>query len=728
MKFKKYFIKNWKNWALALFCIGLNFGLSILIKYSGAPLYLDSIGTILTAAFGGLLPGILVGFVSNLLNCIFDPVSIYYSVVSILIAVTTTIFSVKGIFRKWWCLLICVVLFAFYGGVLGSILTWLLYGDGIGTGTSAPFAYYLFDNLNFSLFWSQLTADFLIDLLDKFVSLLIIGILFYILPNKFLLLFKHGENYLKDEKHNFAFVNNGNHEKFRKNSIRVKFISLTLFAYLLVGVAFGVTTKETYQEKSMDNYGLLASDYASLVSKTVDGDAVDGYLETNDETDAKYLEAKSKLQKIYDASSAITFLYVYKIGKNSSGETKCFVVFDLDNPTLDGSPLGYEEDFQSDFGDYETEMLDTYNYDTIGPVIADDYEGWWLISYYVPIINSSGEKVAYAGVDIDMSSLRKDIITFMTKIIVMLISILMIISAITYKLVDLLVINPVQGLVLESKELSQTGIKKITSSNSVIRTQPIDSNDEMQDLYVAILNAENKIAEDFSKIEQQAALMLRMERNIVLALANMVESRDKNTGDHIKRTSIYVDLISSELLKEKKFPKVLNPTYQKQMVMGAPLHDVGKIKISDTILNKPGKLTPEEFDIMKTHTTEGAKIIDMALEGITTDSYLSVAKEMAAYHHERYDGTGYCAHLKGNDIPLSARVMAVADVFDALVSKRSYKEPFSYEDSIKIIKEESGTHFDPVVVKAFLSVNVQNKVLELLKTKNLDLIEESNKA
>jgi hypothetical protein len=90
MKFKKYFIKNWKNWALALFCIGLNFGLSILIKYSGAPLYLDSIGTILTAAFGGLLPGILVGFVSNLLNCIFDPVSIYYSVVSILIAVTTT--------------------------------------------------------------------------------------------------------------------------------------------------------------------------------------------------------------------------------------------------------------------------------------------------------------------------------------------------------------------------------------------------------------------------------------------------------------------------------------------------------------------------------------------------------------------------------------------------------------------------------------------------------------
>ncbi|MFA7223132.1 MAG: HD domain-containing phosphohydrolase, partial [Bacilli bacterium] len=215
---------------------------------------------------------------------------------------------------------------------------------------------------------------------------------------------------------------------------------------------------------------------------------------------------------------------------------------------------------------------------------------------------------------------------------------------------------------------------------------------------------------------------------IVLALANMVESRDKNTGDHIKRTSIYVDLISSELLKEKKFPKVLNPTYQKQMVMGASLHDAGKIKISDTILNKPGKLTPEEFDIMKTHTTEGAKIIDMALEGITTDSYLSVAKEMAAYHHERYDGTGYCAHLKGNDIPLSARVMAVADVFDALVSKRSYKEPFSYEDSIKIIKEESGTHFDPVVVKAFLSVNVQNKVLELLKTKNLDLIEESNKA
>ena len=137
----------------------------------------------------------------------------------------------------------------------------------------------------------------------------------------------------------------------------------------------------------------------------------------------------------------------------------------------------------------------------------------------------------------------------------------------------------------------------------------------------------------------------------------------------------------------------------------APLHDVGKIKISDTILNKPGKLTEEEFELMKTHTTEGRDILTKTSGIALSTGYLREAIDMAYCHHERWDGTGYPSRLKGSDIPLSARIMAVADVFDALVSQRSYKQPFSYQKAIGIIKEESGTHFDPAVVNAFLAIS-----------------------
>jgi HD-GYP domain-containing protein (c-di-GMP phosphodiesterase class II) len=134
----------------------------------------------------------------------------------------------------------------------------------------------------------------------------------------------------------------------------------------------------------------------------------------------------------------------------------------------------------------------------------------------------------------------------------------------------------------------------------------------------------------------------------------------------------------------------------------APLHDVGKIRIPDAVLNKPGKLTPEEFEIMKTHATVGKEIIDKAISTVEGGSYLKEARNMAAYHHERWDGKGYPEGLKGEEIPLSARVMAVADVFDALTSKRIYKPAFSIEEALKIIEEGRGTQFDPRCVDVFL--------------------------
>ena len=156
------------------------------------------------------------------------------------------------------------------------------------------------------------------------------------------------------------------------------------------------------------------------------------------------------------------------------------------------------------------------------------------------------------------------------------------------------------------------------------------------------------------------------------------------------------------------------------VVRSAPLHDVGKIKISDGVLNKAGKLTTEEYEIMKTHTTEGKKIMDSVISTVEGENYLMEARNMAAYHHERWDGKGYPENLSGEAIPLSARIMSVADVFDALTSPRVYKPAFSLEKSIEILQEGNGTQFDPKCIEVFLES--LDEVREVLKMYNGDSV------
>ena len=189
---------------------------------------------------------------------------------------------------------------------------------------------------------------------------------------------------------------------------------------------------------------------------------------------------------------------------------------------------------------------------------------------------------------------------------------------------------------------------------------------------------------------------------MITFMAEVVENRDDNTGGHIRRTAAYVEEIAKELKRQGAYPELLSERYMRDMIVAAPLHDIGKIHIPDAVLNKPGRLTEEEFTIMKTHTTAGEELLERAREELGEYGYLNTAVEMAAYHHEWWNGKGYPYGISGEEIPLCARIMAVADVFDALTSKRCYKDAMPLEKAYAIIKEESGTHFDPVVAAAFL--------------------------
>lgn len=209
-----------------------------------------------------------------------------------------------------------------------------------------------------------------------------------------------------------------------------------------------------------------------------------------------------------------------------------------------------------------------------------------------------------------------------------------------------------------------------------------------------------------TELVHERTLSLRQTLKVMLmSLGALAEYRDNETGGHIRRTQIIVRMLAEVLQKNPKFYNVLpNDEVVEQFATAAPLHDIGKVGIQDSILRKPGRLTSEEMDQMKEHTILGYEVLESATFELHNDPMVIVAAQIAKSHHEKWDGTGYPEGLKGEEIPIGARLMAVADVYDALVSKRVYKEPLPHEDAVNIILEGCDTHFDPDIVNAFKEI------------------------
>lgn len=199
----------------------------------------------------------------------------------------------------------------------------------------------------------------------------------------------------------------------------------------------------------------------------------------------------------------------------------------------------------------------------------------------------------------------------------------------------------------------------------------------------------------------QGLRMEKLQQSVISSLATVVEERDEGTGGHISRTVEYVRALTEKMMRQEKYSS-LPDVFYKNVILAAPMHDVGKIRIPDAILNKPGRLTREEYEIMKTHSSYGAEIINKTQKDVEDETYYVIADNIAKYHHERYDGNGYPDGLKGDEIPLEARIMALADVYDALVSERVYKKPIPKDEAKTIIAEGRGTQFDPDLVPLFL--------------------------
>lgn len=216
-------------------------------------------------------------------------------------------------------------------------------------------------------------------------------------------------------------------------------------------------------------------------------------------------------------------------------------------------------------------------------------------------------------------------------------------------------------------------------------------------------NLQNDIIKKTDEITEQNKKIIYIQEQTIYGMANLIESRDSDTGEHAKRTSLYAELLGKAAKEAGYHKEIITDGYIELLKKAAPMHDIGKIAVSDSILKKPGKLTEEEFKKIQNHTIAGEKIIRDVLSGIESEDYVKIAADIAVSHHERWDGNGYPYKLKGEEIPLEARIMAIADVFDALVSPRCYKDPFSTDEAFEIISLSRGTHFDPVLTDLFIS-------------------------
>jgi response regulator RpfG family c-di-GMP phosphodiesterase len=229
--------------------------------------------------------------------------------------------------------------------------------------------------------------------------------------------------------------------------------------------------------------------------------------------------------------------------------------------------------------------------------------------------------------------------------------------------------------------------------------------------YLVLTRMHNEHTEKESRSQEvsvaRAKELVRTRDAIVFGLAKLAESRDPDTGHHLERIALYSTRLAAALRRDRRFRDVVTPAFARSIGISSALHDIGKVGVRDSILLKPGKLTSDERAEMQTHATIGGECIRRIEQRLGTSNFLGMAREIAYSHHERWDGSGYPANLKGEQIPLAARIVAIADVYDALASQRAYKGSYPHEKCVEMIRKEAGRQFDPHLVGIFLSIEDQ---------------------
>ncbi len=671
-------------------CIILNLVGSQVAVALKLPVYLDSMGTVLAGVLGGYAPAIIVGYLTNLLNSFSNSSEIYYGLANVFIAIVAAFLAKRGWFKSLPLTLLSIPLFAVAGGGTGAAISYILYGSLAGEGATAILANLFASGGALGEVGTQLCANLAIDVIDKALTVLSVVLIYHLIPEDFL------------EKLDFtpwwqtplsqSRLDAVTSIKSRGVSLQMKFVIAVGTIMVFIAVVATVISYLTFHDSMIEAKSASVTGITSLMAQAVNPDRVDEFIAKGEDAPG-YKEADQRIASIRDSFSDVTYAYVYQIREDG-----CHVVFDPDTADEAGADPGDVIPFEDSFADHIPALLAG---EEIDPVVSNGSYGW-LLTVYTPLKNSAGATVCYLAADVSMAQLIADEIVFLASIITLFAAFFILVCSIVLWLAKYGIIVPVNSISRTSDSFTLGDESARSVSVEHIGGLDITTGDEIENLFKAVNQMAQEAVNYTADAQKKSETIERMQDNLIMIMADLVESRDKFTGNHVHNVAQYTRIIMNQMRREGIYPETLTNEFISNVYKSAPLHDVGKIVVSDTLLNKPGLLTDEELEIMKGHALAGRDILEHAKGAVSEANYLDETQRLAAYHHERWDGTGYPSGLAGEDIPLSARIMAVADVFDALVSKRSYKDSLPVDAAFAIIDEEAGTIFDPLVARAFL--------------------------
>lgn len=469
-----------------------------------------------------------------------------------------------------------------------------------------------------------------------------------------------------------------------KHSLTKKITLGFIVVISLIGLIF-LSWSSLYSDKKIKQDQVkLATNCAKIASNLLYNAPLDEFLAKGKNASYyKYLSDLSIICKNFN----LRYLYVYIPDFKTN---KLTAIFDMagraqDNTNQKVWKLGQVVDWK--FSPAEKSAF--YGLDDNTLVELNDQYGH-VITRYVPVYNNKNKIIALLGVDFDYNEYKHKIVSSLVRGLLFMFFCLLTIYMVLILYLKQIIVKPI--MIISSKMNNF-----ITQNATSIEPIEIESGDELE----IMAGSFNRMAADINSYIKQIS---DMQMETIFSLAKLAQSRDDDTGKHLDRVQQYCYVLTQKLREDSPYSEQIDDDFIKNIVNASALHDIGKVAISDLILLKPGKLTDEEFAEMKKHTTLGAQTLNEVHSKFGHNSFIETGRLMANYHHERWDGRGYPEGLKEEEIPLCARIMAIADVYDALGTKRVYKDAFPQEKCVSIVQEGRGTQFDPYIVDAFLEV------------------------
>ena len=674
---------------------------AFLMQTMGFPLFLDTIGTVAVSAVAGFFPGILTAVVTNAICMFFNVNAIYFGFMNALVAMFTAWFVRKISFKTFGRILSFITIISLFTGSISACINWYLL-DGAQTAKNSETIALFSSTLRISMFWAFFIYSILLNYIDKGFAVIVSWLLLIFIPEKAIQEIEKG-NWRQRPLPPEEIETLKAWGKDMRHTMRFKTALIIIVSSILLVIVTGWSGISLYFSSTKEEKTVDALNSLKLVSKLVDADVLKTYV-TYGSSEQGYEETEKIINTVLDSYDSVESIYIV-----SFGPTEGRIIFEVGavKDTFNNQRKIMEYD-----GRILSNLPDLLQGNNISPLEHGDQKSWKR-SVFSPIKDDAGNLVCYAIADVSITYMADYMKRFIVRSFLILMGFFVLVLANALWYTNALLVYPIRSMAKCVDDFSSMGYEQEQMDKNVksIRALDIKTEDEVEKLYQSICRMTLNLSEQMRDLRRLSEATAKMQDGLIITMADMVENRDADTGEHIQKTALYVKIIVEGLKKKGYYAEKITPKFMSDVVRSAPLHDIGKIHIPDEILNKPGKLTPEEYEIMKTHASAGKKIMENAISTVEGENYLKEARNMAAYHHERWDGNGYPEGLHGEVIPLSARIMAVADVFDALTSPRIYKPAFPLDKALSIITEESGKMFDPKCVEVFLDSLPEVKVI-----------------